>query len=112
MVLRTLTRTSEPLRNVIREYQKEKGRASKANTNQERNRAIQHFVDFVADDRIQIHEIDGQVMRDYKSYMRDEEIKPRIKRKISTVNDKYLTFVKGIFSFAKRNGYIMDLRHT
>jgi len=100
------TETSEPLRNVIREYLKEKGRASKTNTNQERKRAVEHFIAFLDNRDVQIHEIDGRMMREYKSYVRDEEIKPGIKRKTSTVNDKYLTFVKGIFRFAVMNSYI------
>jgi len=63
-------KTSEPLRNVIREYLNEKGRVSKERTNPERERAVKHFVEFLADPEIQIHKVDGQVMRNYKFYIK------------------------------------------
>ena len=38
---------SEPLRNVVAEYLKEKGAASKVRTNPERERAVKHFIQYL-----------------------------------------------------------------
>jgi integrase len=101
------TSQSEPLTKVIEEFRKEKiqTRSWKPRTIPEADRALNHFKDNIGE-KIPIHSIDGKALRQYKQWLLDEEFKPGKTRSITTINDKYLTFVKTLFVFAKDNHYI------
>jgi site-specific recombinase XerD len=101
------TSPSEPIAKVIEEFRKEKiqTRSWKPRTVPEADRALNHFKDNIGE-KTPIHSIDGKALRQYKQGLLDEEYKPGKTRSISTINDKYLTFVKALFVFARDNHYI------
>jgi integrase len=68
---------------------------------------LDHFISFVGK-AINIEEVDYDVLRRYKQQLLKEEIRPGKTRSIKTINDKYLTLVKGFLNYAKHNNYITE----
>jgi len=98
---------SEPLSRVIEDFLKEKLLTWEPRTVPEGNRALNHFKDYL-DEKTPIHSIDGKALRKYKQWLLEEEYMPGKTRSISTINNKYLSFVKAFFAFAKGNGIIKE----
>ncbi|MDB4442264.1 tyrosine-type recombinase/integrase [bacterium] len=103
----TDTPTSLPLSKVIEDYRKEKVPTWKPRTVPEIDRALNHLQNYLGE-TTPVHSIDGKTMREYKQMLLVEEYKPGKTRSITTINDKYLCFVKALFTYAKDNHYIKD----
>jgi integrase len=95
------------LQMVFNEYWKEKEPALKGRSSTEVKRALDHFLCIVGKNT-DIHCIDAEVLRGYKKKLIDEEIAPGKKRSTKTINDKYLTFVKGFLKYCKQHSYLYE----
>jgi hypothetical protein len=95
---------SADLEKVFREYWDENEPRLKLRSKPEYQRALDHFISF-AGKATNIEEVDADVLRRYKQKLLKEEIRSGKTRSIKTINDKYLTLVKGFLNYAKHHGY-------
>jgi integrase len=93
------------LSQVFEEYWTKKEQELKPRSLIEFKRTFDHFIAFVGKNT-DIREIDKEILRKYKRRLETEEYRPGKKRDNKTVNDKYLTVVKGFFTKAVDYGYI------
>lgn len=93
------------LSQVFEEHWTKKEQKLKPRSLVEFKRTFDHFFAFVGKNT-DIREIDKEILRKYKRRLETEEYRPGKKRGKKTVNDKYLTWVKGFFKHAVDYGYI------
>jgi integrase len=92
---------------VVKKYWEEKEPKLKPRSKPEFKRALDDFVAFTGG-HTDINEIDAEVVRKYKQKLMKEEVSPGKVRSASTINNKYLGMVKGLFADAKKNQYVRE----
>lgn len=90
---------------VFKEYWIKKEPDLKPTSRPEFKRAYDHFIAFVGKGT-KIDEIDKALLRKYKERLENEEYRPGKKRSKKTISDKYMTLIKGFFTYAVDYGFI------